>query len=51
MKAIVKVDNKTVGMFYNVTETETQSEMHQRILDVITYRYGACNLNIEWVTI
>jgi hypothetical protein len=48
MKALVKVNGKSVGMFYNVTEKETRAEMHQRILDVITYRFGACDLDIQW---
>jgi hypothetical protein len=48
MKALVKVNGKSVGMFYNMNNTETRGEMHQRILDVITYRYGSCNLTIEW---
>jgi hypothetical protein len=48
MKALVKVNGKSVGMFYKVTESETRAEMHQRILDVITYRFGACDLMIEW---
>ena len=49
MKALVKVNGKSVGMFYKMTEKETQAEMHARILDVITYRYGACDLTIQWV--
>jgi hypothetical protein len=49
MKALVTVNGKSVGMFYNMSETETQAEMHLRILKVITYRYGMCDLNIEWV--
>jgi hypothetical protein len=49
MKALVKVNGKSVGMFYNVTESETKREMHIRILQVIAYRYGWCKLDIEWV--
>jgi len=49
MKALVKVNGKSVGMFYSMTENETQAEMHQRILNVITYRYGVCDLTIQWV--
>ena len=48
MKALVKVNGKNVAMFYQMTEKETQTEMHARILDVITYRYGACDLTIKW---
>jgi hypothetical protein len=51
MKALVKVNQISVGTFYNISKQETQAQMHQRILDVITYRYGACNLSIEWMTI
>ncbi len=51
MKAIVKVNQISVGTFYNISKEETQAQMHQRILDVITYRYGVCNLSIEWITI
>jgi hypothetical protein len=36
-------------MFYSMTEQETQAQMHQRILDVIVYRYGMCSINIQWV--
>ena len=48
MKSLVKVNQKSVGMFYNMTNDETRIEMHQRILDVITHRYGAVNLEIIW---
>jgi hypothetical protein len=48
LKALVKVNNQPVGMFYQMYRSETQAEMHQRILDVITYRYGACILDIIW---
>jgi len=48
MKALVKVNGKSVGMFYSMSDDETKTEMHQRILVVITYRYGACDLTIEW---
>ena len=48
MKALVKVNGVSVGMFYNMTNEETRAEMHQRILNVITYRYGACDLEINW---
>jgi hypothetical protein len=48
MKAIVKVNGKSVGMFYNMTNQENKTEMHQRILDIITHRYGACDLEILW---
>ena len=48
MKALVKVNQKSVGMFYNITNQETRIEMHQRILDVITHRYGAVDLEIIW---
>ncbi len=48
MKALVKVNGKSVGMFYNMTETETNAEMHQRILNIILYRYGICSIDIEW---
>jgi len=49
MKALVKVNGKSVGTFYQTMPSETQAELHQRILDVITYRYGACILDIEWI--
>lgn len=49
MKALVKVNNQSVGFFYNMTKEETQAEMHQRILDVISYRYGSVNLEIIWI--
>ncbi len=48
MKALVKVNGKSVGMFYNINETETNAEMHQRILNIILYRYGICSIDIEW---
>ena len=48
MKALVKVNGKSIGMFYNMTETETNAEMHQRILNIILYRYGICSIDIEW---
>lgn len=48
MKALVKVNGVSVGMFYQMSIDETPMQMHQRILDVITYRYGACNLQIDW---
>jgi hypothetical protein len=40
MKALVKVNGFLVGIFYNMTETETKAEMQQRILNVIIKRYG-----------
>jgi len=49
MKALVKVNGKSVGMFYNMTEKENQAEMHLRILNVITSKYGMCDLIIDWV--
>lgn len=48
MKALVKVNGQSVGMFYNITSDETRIEMHKRILDVIIYRYGASDLEIIW---
>jgi hypothetical protein len=48
MKALVKVNNQSVGFFYNMTKEETRAEMHQRILDIIIYRYGSVNLEIIW---
>jgi hypothetical protein len=48
MKAIVKVNGKSIGMFYNF-ENETRTEMHQRIMDIITYRFGVCeSIIINW---
>ena len=49
MKALVTVNGKSVGMFYNMTKEETQAEMHARILSIINYRYGgAVAINILW---
>lgn len=49
MKALVKVNGKSIGMFYNITENETRTELHQRIMDLITYRFGVCDsIIIEW---
>jgi len=48
MKALVKVDGQSVGFFYNMTKEETQAEMHKRILDVITYRFGSVSTEIIW---
>jgi hypothetical protein len=49
MKAEVTVNGQKVGMFYSMTKQETQAQMHQRILDVIVYRYGMCSINIQWL--
>jgi hypothetical protein len=49
MKAQVKVNGKSVGMFYQITSEETQPQMHQRILNTIIYRYGMCNIDIQWI--
>jgi hypothetical protein len=49
MKALVKVNGKSVGMYYNITPEETNAEMHQRILNVIIYRYGICSIDIQWI--
>jgi hypothetical protein len=48
MKALVKVNGESVGMFYQMSDTETQAQMHARILNVITYRYGMCSMDIQW---
>ena len=48
MKALVKVNGESVGMFYQMSNTETQAEMHTRILTVIVYRYGICGIDIQW---
>ncbi len=48
MKALVKVNGVSVGMFYNITKEETQAQMHARILSVIIHRYGVCGLEIKW---
>jgi hypothetical protein len=48
MKALVKVNGESVGMFYQMTNNETQAEMHGRILNVIVYRYGMCSIDIQW---
>ena len=48
MKALVKVNGISVGMFYSMHSKETKSEMHKRILDVIYYRYGICNIDLKW---
>jgi len=48
MKALVKVNGVSVGMFYNLTSDETRAQMHQRIMNIIIYRYGASNLDIKW---
>ena len=48
MKALVKVNGQSVGMFYQMSNTETQAEMHSRILTVIVYRYGICGIDIQW---
>ena len=48
MKALVKVDGVSVGMFYQIGKDETQTEMHERILKIIVWRYGMCNMFIEW---
>jgi hypothetical protein len=48
MKALVKVNGESVGMFYQMTNNETQAQMHSRILNVIVYRYGICGIDIQW---
>jgi hypothetical protein len=48
MKALVKVNGESVGMFYQMANNETQAEMHSRILNVIVYRYGMCSIDIQW---
>jgi hypothetical protein len=48
MKAQVKVNGSLVAIFYQFYE-ETQSQMHQRILNTIIYRYGMCNIDIQWI--
>ena len=48
MKALVKVDGVSIGMFYQINKEETQAEMHQRILNIIIYRYGISNMEIKW---
>jgi len=48
MKALVKVNGEEVGMFYQMSNNETQAEMHSRILNVIVYRYGMCGIDIQW---
>jgi hypothetical protein len=49
MKAIVKVDGTSLGIFYQMTSEESQAEMNFRIINIITKRYGFCNINIEWI--
>jgi hypothetical protein len=48
MKAQVKVNGSLVATFYQMFE-ETQCQMHQRILNTIIYRYGMCNIDIQWI--
>ncbi len=49
MKAIVKVNENSIGMFYNITENETRTEMHKRIMDFITSHFGVCqSIIINW---
>jgi hypothetical protein len=49
MKAIVKVNENSIGMFYNITENETRTEMHKRIMDFITSHFGVCqSITINW---
>lgn len=48
MKALVKVNGQPVGYFYNITKEESQAEMHKRILDVISYRFGSVCTEIIW---
>ena len=48
MKALVKVNGVSVCMFYQMTPEESKQEIHFRILNVITKRYGFCNITIEW---
>lgn len=49
MKALVKVNGESVGMFYQMTPEESQAELHFRILNIITKRYGFCNITIQWI--
>lgn len=48
MKALVKVDGVSIGMFYQIGKEETQAQMHQRILNIIMLRYGMCSMDIQW---
>ncbi len=48
MKALVKVNGKSVGFFYNILKEETQAEMYARILKIIEYRYGNAQISIKW---
>jgi hypothetical protein len=49
MKAIVKVNGESIGVFYNITPEETYAEMHQRIFNNIIYTYGICSIDIKFV--
>lgn len=49
MKAIVEINGRSIGMFYNITEKETRIEMHERIIDFITSNFGVCkSIIINW---
>jgi hypothetical protein len=47
LKALVEINDNPVAMFYQMGQ-ETKSEMHQRILDIINYRYEFVKINIIW---
>jgi hypothetical protein len=49
MKALVKVEGESVGMFYQMTPEESKAEMNFRIINVITKRYGFVHITIEWI--
>ena len=49
MKALVKVEGESVGMFYQMTPNESKVEMNFRIINIITKRYGFVNITIEWI--
>ena len=49
MKALVKVEGESVGMFYQMTPEESKAEMNFRIINVITKRYGFVKIQIEWI--
>lgn len=51
MKALVKVNGVSIGMFYQMFAGETQAEMHKRILEIITYRYPGSYADIHWLNI
>lgn len=49
MQALVILEGIVVNKFYQMSEEESQSAMHQRIIDIINYRYPFCNFDIKWL--